>query len=90
MLLVSDCRNFSLVMKKKRISERSQQTRISSSFSTCQVSISICTALQSLPKYLRTDIDIECHSVSVQSTFATCIVYKLHCEVGSVLIIHLV
>ena len=33
--------------------------------------------------YLRTDIDIELHSDSVQSTFATCIVYKLHREVGS-------
>ena len=45
-----------------------------------------CTTKLTL--YLRTDIDIERHSVSVQSMFATCIVYKLHHEVGLVLIIH--
>ena len=70
------------------ITERSLQTRISFSFSTYQVAYQYLHCTTKFTLYLRTDIDIERHSVSVQSTFATCTVYKLHREVGSVLIIH--
>ena len=74
----------------ERITERSQQTRIYFSFSTCQVAYQYLHCTTKLTLYLRTDMDIECHSDSGQSTFATCILYKLHREVGSVLIIHFV
>ena len=68
----------------ERITERSRQTTISFPFSTCQIAHQYLHCTTKLTLYLRTDIDIELHSDSERSTFATCIVYKLHCGVGSV------
>ena len=74
----------------ERITERSRQTRISFSLSACRMANQYLHRTTKLNLYLRTDIDIELHSDSVQSTFATCIVNKLHREVGLLLIIHFV
>ena len=69
----------------ERINKRSQQTRIHFSF-YANARLYICTALQSLLFYLI--INIQRHSVSVQSTCLLDTVYKLklHREVGSALL----
>ena len=67
------------------INKRTQQSRFL--FQFVLVTLHICAALQKFTLYLF-DTNIQRHSVSVQSTCLPIIMYKIHREVGSILIIH--
>jgi len=69
----------------EHISKRSGQTRILFQFVPARLHLHCITKFT---LYLF-DINIQCHSVSVQSTCLPNIMYTIHCEVGSVLMIHL-